>query len=422
MTAQQERIEYAPPTGPHAVGVRDGAVLDTTYRVIRPEDEASRRLMVRVWYPAASTEGQRRLYFEGAELEVMGLSWVEVMQGTIPAGWMHRLAEVQTYSILGAEIAPGRWPTLIFSHGGGTYVSQNTPLMEHLASHGYVVWSVAHPGEAAGIVYPDGTTTRIDEQFLATLAGLVGEPSYIEAVTGEIAERLTARRTFLDRNPLEPWALRWVDDMIAVADAVENGTVTDDATAMTRSCDLSVLGLFGMSFGGAAATSAAQKDARVKAVVNLDGGQFLADLLETDVRVPLLAINSDMSPQLEAMGMTARCLMYNEFFFEPLLTLGVRIDIQRLLVPGASHAEFTDLALIPAEERTTAFPGAGTLASQRLVDLMNTCIGAYFDRVLLGAENGYPARQLAQFPEILTIDVSPLRDWAAQQRVPESAS
>jgi predicted dienelactone hydrolase len=378
---------------------------------MRPEDQNGRRLMVRVWYPAASAAGRRRMYFEGKELEVIRLR-SQGATGKGPVDWSQRLAAVETYSHPDAAPAGGTWPTLIFSHGAKAWVSQNTPLMEHLASHGYVVWSVAHPGEAGAVVYPDGTAVTADESFAAAGRAMSDDPGSLVKMTGDIAERLGARRSELDDRFLGPWSRRWVDDTLAVIDAIENGSVQGDAAAIVPVCDLAVLGACGMSFGGAAAVSAAQQDTRIKAAVNLDGNQHLSDVLDADLRVPLLAISSDSSTQVEAMkGVTPTCISGNEFFFEPLRTMGMREDIQRLLIPGATHLELCDLCLIPAEDRAI-MPGSGKIESQRLIDIMNLLIGAFFDHVLLGADNGYPAAQLARLPEVVAIDVSPIREWA----------
>ncbi|NRA59767.1 MAG: hypothetical protein HRU25_02420 [Psychrobium sp.] len=41
--------------------------------------------------------------------------------------------------------ADDKFPVLIFNHGLYLVAEQNTILMEHLASHGYVIFSIAHP-------------------------------------------------------------------------------------------------------------------------------------------------------------------------------------------------------------------------------------------------------------------------------------
>ncbi|MBV8932825.1 MAG: hypothetical protein JOZ47_21210 [Kutzneria sp.] len=407
-------IRYQAPNGPHPVGVRDGEVLDRAYPTLRPDDADGRRLMVRVWYPAAAAHGQPRAYAAGPERQV--LAWfIEATSGFIPQAWVHRLADVRTHSLPGAAVAEGAFPTLVFSHGAHSYVCQNTPLMEELASRGYVVWSIAHPGEAGGVAYPDGTLVRYDEAFHAAALGLNAGGAYHAKFVGEPAQRFAATGKFLDGFGLGPWSRRWVDDKRAVIDALERQSVTGAASSVTAACDLSRIGLFGMSFGGAAAVSAAHQDHRVAAAVNIDGGQFLSDLLDTDVRVPMLQLSADLPAQLRASGLEPTAVDANEFFFEPLASAGTRPDVQRLRINGVTHLELTDMALIPAADRAAALPVSGSLSSERIVDLLDSFVGAYFDTILRGADVGYPTAQLRQFTEAKPIDMSSIRSYGQAQ-------
>jgi pimeloyl-ACP methyl ester carboxylesterase len=177
-------------------------------------------------------------------------------------------------------------------------------------------------------------------------------------------------------------------------------------------CDLDRIGVLGMSFGAAAATSTAQADTRVKAAVCLDGGQCLSDLLDTDIRVPLLELSSDIVGRMTGLGIDAHLIEYNEFFFETLRTAGTREDVTRVLIPDVLHVELTDFLLVPASERAEALPGGGKADGPRVIALLNGFIGGYFDSVLKGEHNGYPKAQLDEFPETRTIDLTAIRTWA----------
>ncbi|MBN1504344.1 MAG: hypothetical protein JW952_04700, partial [Candidatus Eisenbacteria bacterium] len=56
----------------------------------------------------------------------------------------------------------GEYPVLIFSHGWGEHYSQNTILMEELASQGYIVFSIAHHYECKFSSFPDGRLIHIE--------------------------------------------------------------------------------------------------------------------------------------------------------------------------------------------------------------------------------------------------------------------
>jgi hypothetical protein len=407
-------LTYSAPNGPHPVGVCDGEFTDTVYPPVRAQEAEGRRCPVRVWYPAASAQGARRRYFSDAEMTVAGL-FMSGEPPRVPPSWMQRLGELVTYSVIDAPSAKGTFPTLIFSHGLGSYLGQNVALMEHLASQGYVVVGLGHPGESGGLEYPDGSVATIAADFLAALADLATVPGALERVTGDVATRLALTRLNADDKGLGPWSRRWVDDTRALIDALEGKTVTGLPADVLTVCDLERIGVLGMSYGAAAAASTAHADARVRAVVSLDGGQYLTDLLDTDIRLPLLELTHDSFARMNAMGIATTALHYNEFFFEPLATTGARRDVVRLRIPDVAHMELMDLSFFPPEERAQVIAGGGLVDSDRLNAIMNTFIGAYFDYVLKNVSNGYPQAQLEEFPELEKVDLSPLRDWAPQQ-------
>lgn len=100
--------------GPWQVGHRDDTV---TY-----EDPAgaSRELHLSVWYPTEDTDGDNARYFLNS-IEAEGI-WQD------------------------ASIAGGPFPALVFSHGHQGYAENSSFLMEHLASHGFVVAAPDHTG------------------------------------------------------------------------------------------------------------------------------------------------------------------------------------------------------------------------------------------------------------------------------------
>lgn len=403
-------LDYPTPAGEHYVGVFEGELTDTTHPPVRASEESGRRLSIRVWYPAASGHGPRRRYLSDAEIAHCGAWMTGDAPGRLPQSWVQRLGGIETHSHIDAPVAPGRFPTLVFSHGGGGFLSQNTTLMEHLASNGYVVIGLGHPGESGALEYPSGDLAHLAPDFSEALTSFATDPATMNRHSADPAQRLDAARSTLDKA-LGPWLRRWVHDIRSLLDTLESGSVTGLSPALLAACDLERIGTVGMSFGGAASTCAAQADRRVKAVVSLDGGEFLSDLLDTDIRLPLLELSSDLSGVMRSMGLDSHLITYNEFFYEPHASVGTREDIVRLRLPSAAHLEMTDLVLIPRGERA-AIPGGGSVEGTRVVAIINTLIQAHFDAHLKEASNGYPKAQRDEFPELVAPDLGPLRDWA----------
>ena len=128
---------------------------------------------------------------------------------------------------------------------------------------------------------------------------------------------------------------------------------------------------------------------------------WLSDVLDNDVRVPLLVFSSEVGPGYS-----------NEFFFEPVATMGDRRDVVRIQIPGMTHMELSDIMFMSTEERGI-LPGGGVGDGSRAHDIITGFMRAFFDTHLKGAESGYPASQFAQFPDVETVDVSYVKTWAA---------
>ena len=206
----------------------------------------------------------------------------------------------------------------------------------------------------------------------------------------------------MDDGGLGPWSARWRDDLIALVDFVESDRPAGALAAILAHTALADLGYFGMSYGAAAAVSAAQIDERARAAINFDGTHWLSDVLGEDVRTPLLVLMSE-DPERYS----------NEFFFEPLATMGTRGDIVRIkLQPEATHLELTDIMFLAPAARQTLPGPAGRADGVRLSATINAFVRAFFDHYLKGEADGYPEAVLAEFPEVTRFDLPHVRAWA----------
>lgn len=120
-TAQAGRPRYADPHGygPYGVG---HTILDTT-----DPARGDRALRTEIWYPADPEDAVGEPAFYDFQFFNLGL--------------------VSPIAIEDAPITSTYWlPLIVFSHGNCGTSWQSTPLMETLASHGFVVLSPAHTG------------------------------------------------------------------------------------------------------------------------------------------------------------------------------------------------------------------------------------------------------------------------------------
>lgn len=118
--------------GPYAVGVR---IVEVTYTP--PLTTSERKLSTVVWYPAEASEGERPFY-------------------------VLRSSESATLDAPPLTIGPR--PVVVFSHGHQAYAATMSHIMEHLASHGYVVIAPTHTGNT----FLDGDNRETDIYYLRT--------------------------------------------------------------------------------------------------------------------------------------------------------------------------------------------------------------------------------------------------------------
>ena len=234
------------PSGPFAVGTIDTLLVDSTRGETLSRDPADRRrVMIQMWYPTERGTGLTAHYIRRRE-EFGGFAGYD------------SLLHVRANSFDGAPLveAPDRFPVLLYSHGGSWSRFTGTFATEWLASHGYVVIGIDHNGFNKSVLFPDGYRLVHDTLTFPTPAG------------DRRADAL-ASWDYLDQQMFP----RWVADAKFVLDQVEELSRTAGGRFEGR-LDLDRIGMFGFSFGGAAAMEMAVGDPRIKAAVDQDGQLF----------------------------------------------------------------------------------------------------------------------------------------------------
>lgn len=274
------------PAGPFSVGTTAWHFIDPLRVDPFASDGAAgpaglRALMANVWYPAAPGQAIKRLngtvgFPEGGVAYPRPPLTLLTRAGPLP-NTLHRL--VEHFRLPGAalhqvthlnafalpEAAPVAsetpWPVLLFSHGYGLENAvSGSFLTESLASHGYVVISVSHPGESLATVFPDGRIAALD--FDNPRLELAARLAEIETSEGD-------------------WGLRaaqsldlWAGDLRFVLNELErlSGSGMDNPLGgLAGQLNLAHVGALGVGFGGSAALELAAHDARISAVASLGG-------------------------------------------------------------------------------------------------------------------------------------------------------
>jgi predicted dienelactone hydrolase len=414
-----------PPSGDYAVGVRTFELDDPSrLGVFHAAADAPRRLLIRVWYPAYTAHGMRpRQYFSDAETQTTARSMGELM-GFAPL--LTYLKHVRTNSYEDAPLLAGAkdLPTIFYSHGYGSFLTQNSALMEELASHGYVIYSVQHTYDSCATVFPDGTIEPIDPVLTDQLQNspeAKGEfsPAMIAACTGAtFDERLEGQLQFATES-LEKFerlatlsAATWAADELFVHDRLQSGDVPASVAPIVAACDLARTGEMGMSFGGATAGVVCLLDKRCVAGVNLDGADFPFLAVNADLPVPFLMIHSDIGGMYKAFGVTPqdRQRSFNDLSYESFEHAGARDNVYRAEIKRAAHLGLSDLPLFMRRPLRDAFLGATPTAV--MIGAQNDLVRGFFDKYLRGAHNDFPAEQYEKYAGwVVSYDNPGLRDW-----------
>jgi predicted dienelactone hydrolase len=408
-------FEIPEPSGPFGVGVRDFKLDFVDRPEVFTDDESDHReLMVRVWYPAeVGPESGPEPYFTRAEVGPIS----QVLGPLAPVPWFFSHATlVTTNSHRNAQMsaAKSRYPVLAFSHGYTSFFAQNTSLTEELASHGYVVFSLAHTYDGA-VVFPDGRAPGLGEHIRRWEEAPEDPEQAYEEMRKWVEERdQQKRRAQLDemlRREREKkaegigtgssWDV-WVEDRIRFFDVLEDLQSGARPSPFTGRLDLDRIGLFGMSFGGATAAEVCHIHPHCKAAINLDGGHMFgvdSTLLDGESSKPhMMLYASDGTFSTPSAKNPDDFQSHNDFYYESVATRGLRNDIIRIRVDGTSHLHLSDMSLMMRYIPGFSSPTPGN----RIAEILNRYCLAFFEEYVREEGDRSPLLDgpVPEFPEV----------------------
>ena len=293
-TAASKTLELPSPTGAYCIGKTGFHLVDTSREETNTPDTTDRReLHVKVWYPAATSRtGQRAAYLDPA----IGAMVKAAL--SLPADAPDTLTNAQ------ADAPPplgGRYPVVLFSPGYAAVVEGYSAMLEDLASQGVVVVAIDHP-------YVSGVTPLSSGEIVQALD--------LNTQAGDLEQLLPL---------LEKAASTLVGDQRHVLDWLHGS----DIGLLRGHVDLTRIGVYGHSIGGAAALQTTRLDERARAGLNIDG-RPLGELSGpwSKPLMFLLAENHSEDPAVDAV-------------------LGAATGPHdRVVVPGSGHMDFSDLKLL----------------------------------------------------------------------------
>jgi len=347
------------PTGPSAVGRAifdwtDDANMDT----LAPVPGTKRELLVWIWYPSVAGQAMADDYVPPplrAE--------VERDLGPLLGGLLTRdLSKVRPHSIRNADVSPQQqpYPVVIMRAGASAEVWNYSTLAEDLASHGYVVVSFDAPYRTNVVAFPDGRVMRRrPENNPEVCAGQ--EQSQRDRCVNKV---LTA----------------WTGDIAFVLDQLERLNTSDASGKFKGRLDMTRVGVFGHSFGGATAAQFCNDDSRCKAGIDVDGQPF-GSVIQAGLHQPFMFLLSDHSRESDP---ETRQIKANIHSIYDRLPAGRRLQI---VIRGANHFLFSDDGALLKSHivmRTLRAFGVVGIDGRRQLAVTAYCLRTFFDTYLKG--------------------------------------
>lgn len=360
------------PTGPFAVG---RTIYDWTDNA-ELDPETKRELLVWIWYPAAAGESDAVV---DDYVPVTVATVVEHIRTGIFGLLTKDLLKVHGHSLRNAEILPRQqsYPVLIIRAGASSEVWNYSALAEDLASNGYIVVGLDAPYRTGVVVFPDGRVIRRTPE---------NNPELCEERIGQERENCANRIL-----------TAWTADIAFALDRLAQLNIRDPAGKFTGRLEMTRVGVFGHSFGGAQAAQFCSEDSRCKAGVDVDGALH-GSVIQKGIHTPfmfLLSGQGDFSSDAEVRQIKADI----QSVYDRLPTDG-RLQ---LVIRGANHFLFSDDGALLKSHilmRTLRLLGIVHIDGRRQLAVTAFCLRRFFDAYLKGAGVVPPQPASPLYPEI----------------------
>lgn len=357
---------FLPPAGPFAVGTHEYLWIDANrHDPFIKDPNFKRHLIVRVWYPAEASTGEKASYI---------LDLKEFSEKSSYATF----TAAKTNAVTDAPIAKSKepFPILVYQPGGGTARFIGTFETEQLASRGYVVVAADHPGFSETVRFPDGVAFTPSEHV---------QPKE----SGDFRQDVKNSWTWLNDEVFATWTA----DASFTLDKIEQLNKTP-GQLFYRQLDPSRIGMFGWSFGGATSVEMSMDDPRVKAVVDQDG-QLFGNARQKGTARPLMLMHhggEDKPPKPEQEAVLKELIAQTKAWDQSLIEHSTN-DRYEITIAKTQHGHFSDFML--------AFPaGPDELDPRRAHAIIVSYTLAFFDKYLRGQDSDLLKAPSPQYPEV----------------------
>jgi predicted dienelactone hydrolase len=365
MDARAQTITLPTPTGPYSIGrVRYDWVDQSRADTIDAAAGGKREIVVWVWYPAtpkADTAHAEWLPGPWEELYASALQRMQPDDVKLQSQGVDHAVSVHAYRDAPVAAGHDRYPVLVFSPGFGVLPTTYTALIEDIVSHGYIVAGIVPTYFVPVAMFDDG-----------------------RVVPGRSIGPIVAQTTL-------------VGDVAFTLDELQK-VDTAAASPLHDRLDLTRVGVFGHSRGGATSFQVAKENARVKVAVDIDG-TLVGSVAQQGVAKPLaLILSGEFLAQQQMLESAPPDDPRRRVLEAYDVVLRSASPGYRVILPATTHMAFSDMPWLPmmsASYKQTLSSIDPTRALRVAADYLE----AFFDQHLKGKPSSLLERPSDQYPE-----------------------
>ncbi len=356
---ENNKLFLLDPNGKYIVGITH---VDFTYKTIEGSD---RKIPLTIFYPAQSNENK--------EPELFLFKEAFDFSQTVFGNYLNdNLLDYKTncYPDVTVLKSEENYPVVIYNHGFSGFPMQNATLCSDLASNGYIVVSVGHPGTSAALKYTNGdiasfvydTSIQRDPDAPKKYAELVANLMVEEDINTLLD--LAEKRYSFD-SQYEKLVDLWVEDTISSINHLE--VINNlESSILFNKMRLDKIAITGHSLGGTTAAQAARDDKRIVCGINIDGSAF-GNYRTHGIDKPFFTISIDFVWRT------------NRGFY-----LANKAETKNIVIDGITHVGFMDFIFTCPELPKEFF---GTINPEKQKEMLIQYHLAYFGNYLLNQEN-----------------------------------
>jgi len=355
-----ESIE--PPTGKYDIGTQVYFWTDKTRGEVYTTDPSDyRELMVQIWYPAKGGENyQKAPHVTFPERAISSIA----RTAGLPSSFGKHGTQLTSNSVFGLlPIQNKKFPLILFSHGDGGLLTQNTSQVEELVSNGYIVIACNHTYNASITFDKKGNSIPYKQNVSWNEQAQYHKKYYTNLLINYRYQDLAFLLKVLKQNQFD------------------DGSVNP----FKNNINFEKVGAMGHSMGGGTTYIAMLKNNQIKAGVALDGWFFglLEEDAKTNTKKPFLHLGQEqfLDSGIEGDINLSKDGKRNFEIYNTILETNE--ESYGVYIKNSLHYSYTDMKLIYNQDAPLALPldSLGEVDKNIVDDVVDKTILDFFNYV-----------------------------------------